>query len=80
MEAAKELVSITADTGSYADIAVMVTSTYHTRLVSCTYAPCAVVLPEGFRADVTTRWTFIPFEIAIDKKLPSIMILGLMLP
>ena len=60
MEAAKELVGITADTGSYADISVMVTS--------------------GFRADMTTRRTFIPFEIAIDEILPGIMILGLMLP
>jgi hypothetical protein len=80
MEAAKELVGITADTGSYSDIAVMVSSTYHTRFVGCTYAPCAVVLPKGFRADVATRRTFIPFEIAIDKILPGIMILGLMLP
>jgi hypothetical protein len=80
MEAAKELVGITADTCSYADIAVMVTTTYHTRFVGCTYSPCAVVLPEGFRANVATRRTFIPFEIAIDKILPGIMILGLMLP
>ena len=80
MEAAKELIGITADTGSYADISMMVTSAYHTGLIGSTYTPSTVVLPEGFRADMTTRRTFIPFEITIDKILPGIMILGLMLP
>ena len=80
MEATKELVGIAADTRSYADIAMMVTPTYHTGLVGGTYAPSAVVLPEGLRADMATGRTLFPFEIAIDKILPGIVVLGLMLP
>ena len=37
MEATKKFVGITADTGSDADIAVMVASTYHTGLIGSTY-------------------------------------------
>jgi hypothetical protein len=80
MEATKELVGITADTGSDTDIAVMVTSTYHTGLIGSTYAPSTVVFPEGIRADMPTGGTFVPFEIAIDEVFPRIVVLGLMLP
>ena len=80
MKATKELVGITADTGSDADIAVMVASTNDTRLIGSTYAPSAVVLPEGIRADMPTGGTFVPFEIAIDEVFPRIVVLGLMLP
>ena len=80
MEATKELVGITADTGPDADIAVMVTPTHHTGLIGSTHAPSAVVLPEGIRADMPTGGTFVPFEIAIDEVFPRIVVLGLMLP
>ena len=80
MEATKELVGITADTGSDADIAVMVASANDTRLIGSTHAPSTVVLPEGIRADMTARRTFVPFEITIDKVFPRIVVLGLMLP
>ena len=80
METTKELVGIAADTRSYADIAMMVAPTYHTGLVGSTYAPSAVVLPERLRADMATGRTIVPFEIAIDKILPGIVVLGFMLP
>jgi hypothetical protein len=80
MEAAKELVGITADTCSYTKVAVVVTSTHYTWLVGCTYTPSIVVSPKGFRTDMTTRLAFIPFEIAIDKVFPGIVVLSLMFP
>ena len=80
MESTKELIGITAYTGSDTDIAVMVASTYHTRFIGSTHAPSAVVLPEGIRADMPTGGTFVPFEIAINKVFPRIVVLGLMLP
>ena len=54
MEASKELVGIATGTGSYAEIAVVVSLAYHTRLVGDTDTPGAVVLPEGVWADVAT--------------------------
>ena len=80
MEATKKFVGITADTGPDADIAVMVASANDTRLIGSTHAPSAVVLPEGIRADMPTGGTFVPFEIAIDKVFPGIVVLSLMLP
>ena len=80
MEAANELVCITAYTGSDADIAVVVPSTHHTGLVGDTHAPSTIVFPERIRADMTTGLAFVPFDVAIDKVLPRIVIPGLMLP
>ena len=80
MEATKELVGITADTGSDADIAVMVAPTYHTGFIGSTHAPSTVVFPEGIRADMPAGGTFVPFKIAINEILPRIVVLGLMLP
>jgi hypothetical protein len=80
MEATKEFVCITADTCSDTKVAIIVASTYHTGLVGYTYAPGIVVLPERFGTDMTTRLAFVPFEIAIDKVLPSIVVLSLVFP
>ena len=52
MDAANELVGITANAGSYSQTAIVVPSAPHTWFVGCTDSPCAIVIPEGFWTDM----------------------------
>ena len=79
VNASKETVGITAGGCSKTKIAVMVASTIHAWLVGYTKAVGAVVLPKTIRADMTARLALIPFDIAIGKVFPRIVVLRLML-
>src|SRR3712207_5725036 len=70
---------IRAERSAETETAVMVAAAYHARLVGSTYAPCAVVFPERIRADMAAGGAFVPLEIAVGKKLPSIVVIALTL-
>ena len=78
---ANAIISVNAGAGGTdAQVAVVVASSYHTGLVGSTHAPCAVVVPERFRTDVSTTLAVIPFQVAVYEVLPGVVVLGLMLP
>ena len=76
---AHKLVGITTCRSTNTDVAIVVSSTDNTRLVSYTKAIATVIVPETLRTDMTTRFTIVPFQIDIGKVFPSVMIVSLMM-
>ena len=62
---AHKLVGITTCRSTNTDVAIVVSSTDNTRLVSYTKAIATVIVPETLRTDMTTRFTIVPFQIDI---------------
>ena len=54
VDASKEVVGVTATRSTDAQVAVVVTTSHHARLVGDAYTPCVVTVPEGLRADMIT--------------------------
>ena len=77
--AAHYAVSVRAERTAYAQVAVVVASSCHARLVGYAQAPRVVVVPERLRAHVAARSAFVPFQIYVPEIFPSVMIACLML-
>ena len=80
MNGSDELVGIATARSTKPDITIVVPASYYTGLVGYADSPSVVIMPERFWAYMATRLAFVPFQIAVDKVFPGIMILGLMLP
>ena len=78
MDSGKKLVRVAPCRSSDTQVAVMVASTHHTRFVRHTETISAVVAPEGFRTNMTARFTFRPFQIAVGEKLPRMAVVHFM--
>ena len=79
MDSGKKLVRVAPCRSSDTQVAVMVASTHHTRFVRHTETVSAIVAPEGFRTNMTARFTFRPFQIAVGEELPRMTVVHFML-
>ena len=75
---AHHIVPVRAERTAYAQVAMVVASSCHARLVGYAQAPRVVVAPKRLRAYVTARSAFVPFQIHVPEILPSVMITCLM--
>ena len=71
--AAHHIVPVRAERTAYAQVAMVVASSCHARLVGYAQAPRVVVAPKRLRAYVTARSAFVPFQIHVPEILPSVM-------
>ena len=58
---------------------MVVSSCIDAWLIGSADTPGVVVLPEGVGTDMSAVITFLPFEVAIDKVFPGIVVLALVL-